>query len=622
MTTFATMNPLGSSAPKDLYDNSENLDNFVNGPLPSYQDRFGDPRRSLAGIDQQAAQNEASRDQAFQEFLQRSGYVNVGVYAAGLVLTAANQVFEKDGNLYSIKNISDLPYTLTGVWASEQSKFVVRGDNALRADLAGSSGGVNVGFGSRNVDSKLKDVTSIADFPGAVEGAGNSAASAFVAAEASAAGQIFLPYGVWNAGGTVLNKHYYGLGKLITNGRYRGQEFSSITTDPQKASNPDFEFASSADISHINLARFDLGRIRNNLNEYYFNSATTPFWHDMVSSAGHSGTSAKFIATVPLGGDTLNLVGAAPEIVPGTAIRITNDVVSFNATCVSNSGTVLKFTPPSPYNFTDTFLSTVPPTYGYVTSAIRTMNTLHMGHVEHKGGGDSYIWCGRIINDNKYAQPAQNHFFETSTIGIIGGDLLNITPGGFMTGIEMNMSDKNYIGSYQSAAMGVLMNLQRTADTGQFGCTWYGFCTKSESTAYADVAYRAFGKFKRGLDFVGMQFDGDVAAITIPRNSRIYLDASANAVDTRGVNWWSDTPGGAWIGTGTGGDIIISHGGQYRIGVDTDHTFIQARTAAGHIILNKGYLDLYTDVAGSAGASAGYATVYINGVARKIQIFA
>lgn len=621
MTTYATMNPLGSSAPKDLFDNSENLDYFSNGSAPTYQDRFGVQRRSLFGIDQQAAQNEAARDQAFQEFLQRSGYVNVGVYAAGLVLTAANQVFEKDGNLYSIKNISDLPYTLTGVWASEQSKFVVRGDSALRADLAGSSGGVNVGFGSRNVDSKLKDTTSIADFPGAVEGASNSAASAFVAAEASQSQQIFLPYGVWNAGGTPLTKHYYGLGKLITNGRYRGQQYVNITADPARGSNADFEFAADGDISKVNVGRWDLGRIRNNLNEPYFNAPTTPYWNDMVSQAGHSGTSAKFVGVLAVGTDVLNLVGAAPEILPGMPLRITDDIQGFNAVCVSNIGTILTFSPPSPYVFNAPFTNSSPPTYGYVTRAIRTMNTLHMGNVEHQGGGDSYVFTGRIINNNKFAQPGQNHFFETSTIGLFGGDLLNITPGGFMTGTEMNFADANYTGNYQSSAFGHLVNLQRTADNGTFGGTWMGFVTKSEASAYADVAYKAYGKFKRGLDFVGMQFDGDRAAITIPRSSRIYLDAQGLIKDTRGFNWWSDAPGGAWLGTGTGGDIVLAHSGLPRVLIEDSSTRIRASTAGGHVILDQGYLDLYTSVDASAGSSAGYATIFINGEPRRIQVF-
>lgn len=475
---------------------------------------------------------------------------------------------------------------------------------------------------TRTVQSRLREVVAITDFTGAVEGAANSSAVAFAAAEASAHQSIYLPYGIWNAGATALTKRYYGLGKLITGGSYRGQAYTSITSNPQKATSEDFEFAATADISHVNVSRANLGRIRVGLSEYYFNSATTPYWADMVSQAGHSGTSGKFQNTVAVGGQTLNLSAACPELIVGAPVSISNGTQAFNATITGNSGSTITFSPPSPYAFNSVYTSGPVPTYGFVTIAKRTMNTLHMSNVEHQGGGDSYVWTGRIINSNKFTQPSQDNYHETSTIGLIGGDLLTVVNGGFATGSEINMLDSNYQGSFQTAAMGHLVNLQRTADNGLYGCTWMGFFTKSEGTQYADVAYRATGRFKRGLDFGGMQFDSARAAIAIPRTSRIYLDASGANKDTRGTNWWSDTPGGSYIGTGSGGDVIIAQGNQGRIIIEDNSTRIRAKTAGDHVILDQGYLDIYTDVAASAGASQGYAVIFINGVARKIQYFA
>jgi hypothetical protein len=480
-----------------------------------------------------------------------------------------------------------------------------------------TGGGIN-----RTVQARLRDFVMLTDFPGALTGAANSSAGAFAAAEASVYTRIFLPFGVWNAGATVLTKNYYGLGTLITNGSYRSQQYVNITTDPQKGTNPDFEFAATGDLSKVNAGRWNLGRIRNNLNEYYFNAPTTPFWNDMVSQAGHSGTSAKFINVLGVGTTVLNMVGPCPEITPGMPIRITDDIQGFNATCVTNIGNILTFTPGSPSVYTTPFTNGPTSTYGYVTRAIRTMNTLHMGNVEHQGGGDAYVFTGRIINNNKFAQASQNHFFEISTIGLFGGDLVNITPGGYMTGTEMNFADSNYQGSFQSSAFGHLVNLQRTADNGAYGGTWMGFVTKSEASQYADVAYKAFGKFKRGIDLVGVTFGADLAAITLPRTSRIYLDSSGIVKDSRGFNWWSDVPGGSWLGTGTAGDVQIVQGGLGRVIIEDDWTRIRAKVAGGHVVLDRGYLDLYTEVAATAGASQGYATIFIAGVARKIQIFA
>ena len=238
---------------------------------------------------------------------------------------------------------------------------------------------------TRTVQSRLRDVAMITDFTGAVEGAGNSSASAFAAAEASVFTSIYLPLGVWNAGTTFLNKRYYGLGKIITNGAYRGQEYVNMTTDPQRASTGDFSTAASADISKVNLLRFDMGRIRNNLSEYYYNSATTPNWADGVWLAGSSGTSCKFTNPLSVGATSINLIAATAEILPGMQIKISNDIVSQVVTCQTNAGTTLTFTPPLTQAMNVNYTNGPTPTYGYVGMAARTMNQMWMGQVEHQG---------------------------------------------------------------------------------------------------------------------------------------------------------------------------------------------------------------------------------------------
>ncbi len=50
MTQYNTGNPVGSSAVKDLHDNSVNFDNLVNGKQPEYNDRLGQPRKSWSGL--------------------------------------------------------------------------------------------------------------------------------------------------------------------------------------------------------------------------------------------------------------------------------------------------------------------------------------------------------------------------------------------------------------------------------------------------------------------------------------------------------------------------------------------------------------------------------------------
>lgn len=118
MTTYNTGNPVGSVDVRDLYDNAQNLDNFSNGPLDAYPDRFGVPRQSLQGI------------------RNASQYVDLGPYAAGLNFTSRNQVFSYAGEFYAPGPAITLPYTTTGAGAAEIANFRSVGDAVLRSDLS------------------------------------------------------------------------------------------------------------------------------------------------------------------------------------------------------------------------------------------------------------------------------------------------------------------------------------------------------------------------------------------------------------------------------------------------------------------------------------------------------
>ena len=157
MTTYNTMNPVPSSDARDRYDNSENLDNFSNGPLDAYPDRFGVSRQSLQGI------------------RNASQYVDLGPYAAGLVFTSYNQTFSYLGEFYAPSADLTLPYTTTGSGAGEIATFRSVGDAILRSDLANSSSAVKgagligympstTGAVGRTVSARIEDSVSVKDF--------------------------------------------------------------------------------------------------------------------------------------------------------------------------------------------------------------------------------------------------------------------------------------------------------------------------------------------------------------------------------------------------------------------------------------------------------------------------
>src|SRR5690554_7402440 len=131
MTTYNTQNPLGSSDPRDLYDNAENLDNFVNGALPAYDDRLGKSRKSWQGMEDE-----------FAAFIAASGYEFVGDYAAGIEITQYNQVVrDTGGEFWRLSGSTALPYTTTGDGLPEGGAFVAVGDAVIRQELGSNTAG-------------------------------------------------------------------------------------------------------------------------------------------------------------------------------------------------------------------------------------------------------------------------------------------------------------------------------------------------------------------------------------------------------------------------------------------------------------------------------------------------
>src|SRR5699024_1749122 len=93
-------------------------------------------------------------EQDFQQFLLDSGYQNIGDYGPGLEITARNQIFWRDGELYRAGASLELPYTTTGDWGDEEGLFVAVGDAALRQELANpDKGSGRVARGGVAVDS-------------------------------------------------------------------------------------------------------------------------------------------------------------------------------------------------------------------------------------------------------------------------------------------------------------------------------------------------------------------------------------------------------------------------------------------------------------------------------------
>lgn len=154
---YNTGNPVGSRSPKDLLDNSENLDELVNSPTKTeHPDRLGVDRKTWHGMEVD-----------FQQFLAGSAYQPLGDYDTDGPFTVEyrNQVFVKDGEYYRAAASTTLPYSTTD-WATDESKFVGVGDAVLRQDLAAPGGAFLV----KDAVAKVADVTELRALTGMVDG--------------------------------------------------------------------------------------------------------------------------------------------------------------------------------------------------------------------------------------------------------------------------------------------------------------------------------------------------------------------------------------------------------------------------------------------------------------------
>ncbi|QHJ79321.1 MAG: hypothetical protein [Bacteriophage sp.] len=186
MTTYNTGNPVPSADARDRYDNSQTLDEVVNGDSESYTSRTGKQIISLGGmnsrfnnaqdgraqdftesqIDRSTAFDfaQSERTVAFLEFLEGSGWSSLGAYGAGVVITSHTQTVDYLGQPYSLKPSIpaslDAPYTTSGNWSTEGINFKLVGDNSLRQDLFDPAGTTLVRFQQSYTDSVVRTASA------------------------------------------------------------------------------------------------------------------------------------------------------------------------------------------------------------------------------------------------------------------------------------------------------------------------------------------------------------------------------------------------------------------------------------------------------------------------------
>lgn len=150
MTIYGTNNPLGSTDPRDLYDNSQNFDDAINNlEQETWLDRFGKTRRSWFGIENMVA--EAAAKYGFIILNGKTFSTGATVNLNEILLdTATGEYYQWTGSFPNGGKVVPPMSTLDSTGGQGPGKWKSVGDSALRSLLASLSGAGMIGFSSSN----------------------------------------------------------------------------------------------------------------------------------------------------------------------------------------------------------------------------------------------------------------------------------------------------------------------------------------------------------------------------------------------------------------------------------------------------------------------------------------
>ncbi|MCK6049539.1 hypothetical protein [Klebsiella variicola] len=149
MSTYKTKNPLGSAAVKDLYDNAENVDKFVNDRTKEeLEDRLGVLRKTWHGMEMIFSRFIDYITGRGEQAVAAIGWQELGYWAVGLAVDNRQQIVYYNGSWY--KYLGELEHVIAGdspendggVWSAENptGKWSNIGDAALRSNLGSGEG--------------------------------------------------------------------------------------------------------------------------------------------------------------------------------------------------------------------------------------------------------------------------------------------------------------------------------------------------------------------------------------------------------------------------------------------------------------------------------------------------
>lgn len=162
MTTYNTGNPVPSADARDRFDNSQTLDELINGLLDRYTNRVGTGITSMTGMERLFNQAQSYRAEHFSELMLKSGYETPVPYSTGLLFERYTQLIERDGEFYRAKP-GVIPFTTIGDWATDSANLVAVGDASIRSELGSEYGAELVKLDGRSVADTTRDTVNVKD---------------------------------------------------------------------------------------------------------------------------------------------------------------------------------------------------------------------------------------------------------------------------------------------------------------------------------------------------------------------------------------------------------------------------------------------------------------------------
>ncbi|MGR5601505.1 phage tail protein [Klebsiella pneumoniae] len=173
MSTYKTKNPLGSAAVKDLYDNAENVDKFVNDRTKEeLEDRLGVLRKTWHGMEMIFNRFIDYITGRGEQAVAAIGWQELGNWAVGLAVDNRQQIVYYNGSWY--KYLGELEHVIAGdspendggVWsaANPTGKWSNIGDAALRSNLGSGEKGMGAYLSAYQRQWALELISNVATY--------------------------------------------------------------------------------------------------------------------------------------------------------------------------------------------------------------------------------------------------------------------------------------------------------------------------------------------------------------------------------------------------------------------------------------------------------------------------